>query len=75
MSFPGLSEDQSWAKSWAEGGTTSGCQACHDSKDADSFFKSTGKGQSWKELNGPAIKSDGIPTNNARNFYIENKSF
>ena len=61
ISIPGLSANQSWAKSDQHfTGVQSGCTTCHESVRADYWSKSTVEGRNAVRLNGPATGENGI---------------
>ena len=74
MSAPGIGSDQSWAKPWFEGGRRSGCGVCHETVRIDNAYKSNELLRNWERLNGPASR-DGIVTDRAREFYMQNAAF
>jgi hypothetical protein len=61
ITFPGLSADQSWAKSNEHfTGRKSGCTVCHESVRVDNWSKTSIKGKLSVGVNGSAIGSNGI---------------
>ena len=74
MTAPPIGPDQSWAKPWFEGGTRSGCGTCHETVRIDNAYKTNPLLRNWEELNGPASRN-GIVTDSAREFYMQNAGF